>query len=417
MEDAPAHGEQEIQGEPTVSAPADPFQEGIAKDVSNEVEEPIISSGEKRKGVASRIPLLIRKAHHRSKKRKIHSTEAKEIGAVKVELHKMRSELGSMKQLMTNISDFAIKEVRPSGPVVKESGPSGPIAEEGQWSQWQSQLDLKYLYRLLLCPQSLLFLLLFRLQLPLLHLHLSQPHQHLNLPRSLFQNTSCQCGLDVWCVRVWSRRYGRLNLGGLIGGSHVEANLYDLQNIGLPEDSFLTPFSLSLGLFSRPLLPHYFQWLQKASWGIVERAAVMNRTRKRRSEVHLKAKEEDGEVDSNFSKVVNMDMEEVCSSRSSFSSHRQVVAEEYCSSGEGAGRYGRLNLGGLIGGSHVDANLCNLQNIGLPEDSFLTPFSLSHALFSRPLLPHYFQWLQKASWGIVEREAVTNRTRKRRSEV
>ncbi|MQM20267.1 hypothetical protein Taro_053285 [Colocasia esculenta] len=37
-----------------------------------------------------------------------------------------------------------------------------------------------------------------------------------------------------------------------------------MQNIGLPEDSFLTPFSLSLALFSCPLLPHSFQWLQEA---------------------------------------------------------------------------------------------------------------------------------------------------------
>ncbi|MQL79238.1 hypothetical protein Taro_011671 [Colocasia esculenta] len=41
----------------------------------------------------------------------------------------------------------------------------------------------------------------------------------------------------------------------------------------------------------------------------------------------------------------------------------------------------------------VDANLCDLQNIGLPEDSFLSSFSLSLALFSCPLLPYYFQQL------------------------
>ncbi|MQL80806.1 hypothetical protein Taro_013264 [Colocasia esculenta] len=41
----------------------------------------------------------------------------------------------------------------------------------------------------------------------------------------------------------------------------------------------------------------------------------------------------------------------------------------------------------------VDANLCDLQNIGLPEDNFLSSFSLSLALFSCPLLPHYFQQL------------------------
>ncbi|MQM15094.1 hypothetical protein Taro_048034 [Colocasia esculenta] len=56
------------------------------------------------------------------------------------------------------------------------------------------------------------------------------------------------------------------------------------------------------------------------------------------------------------------------------------------------------------------------RNIGLPKDSSLTPFSLSLALFSRPLLPHYFQQLQKVSWRIMEREVVTNQPRKRRSE-
>ncbi|MQM00464.1 hypothetical protein Taro_033204 [Colocasia esculenta] len=65
----------------------------------------------------------------------------------------------------------------------------------------------------------------------------------------------------------------------------------------------------------------------------------------------------------------------------------------------------------------VDANLCDLQNIGLPEDSFLSSFSLSLALFSCSWLPYYFQRLQKVNWRIVEREAVTNWRRKRRSEV
>ncbi|MQM00258.1 hypothetical protein Taro_032991, partial [Colocasia esculenta] len=78
----------------------------------------------------------------------VESTEAKEIEEVKVELQKMRSELGSMKQLMTSLSDFVrvqlsslappaptqqVSEepaVGPSRPVVVESGPSGSIAEE-----------------------------------------------------------------------------------------------------------------------------------------------------------------------------------------------------------------------------------------------------------------------------------------------
>ncbi|MQL83578.1 hypothetical protein Taro_016062 [Colocasia esculenta] len=48
---------------------------------------------------------------------------------------------------------------------------------------------------------------------------------------------------------------------------------------------------------------------------------------------------------------------------------------------------------GSLNGIRVDANLCDLQNIGPPEDSFLSSFSLSLSLFSCPLLPHYFQQL------------------------
>ncbi|MQL93334.1 hypothetical protein Taro_025976, partial [Colocasia esculenta] len=70
-----------------------------------------------------------------------------------------------------------------------------------------------------------------------------------------------------------------------------------------------------------------------------------------------------------------------------------------------------------LDGIRVDANLCDLQNIGLPEDSSLSSFSLSLALFSCPLLPHYFQRLLKDNWRNVEHEVVTNRPRKRRNVV
>ncbi|MQL89454.1 hypothetical protein Taro_022020 [Colocasia esculenta] len=66
------------------------------------------------------------------------STEAKEIGAVKTELQEMRSELGSLKHQVSNLSDFvrvqlfvpappAPTQFVPEAPVV---GPSGPIIEE-----------------------------------------------------------------------------------------------------------------------------------------------------------------------------------------------------------------------------------------------------------------------------------------------
>ncbi|MQL95955.1 hypothetical protein Taro_028626 [Colocasia esculenta] len=87
MEDTPGQREPEIQGEPTASAP---------------------------------------------------STKAKDIGAVKVELQEMRSELGSLKQLVSSLSDFMRVQLSspapptptqaiPEEPVV---GPSRQIAEE-----------------------------------------------------------------------------------------------------------------------------------------------------------------------------------------------------------------------------------------------------------------------------------------------
>ncbi|MQL99400.1 hypothetical protein Taro_032126 [Colocasia esculenta] len=42
---------------------------------------------------------------------------------------------------------------------------------------------------------------------------------------------------------------------------------------------------------------------------------------------------------------------------------------------------------GSLNDNKVDANLCDLQDIGLPEGSSLTPFSLSLALFSCPYFP------------------------------
>ncbi|MQL89558.1 hypothetical protein Taro_022126 [Colocasia esculenta] len=184
MVDAPAQGESEvqeepeIQGEPTVSAPTDQFQEGLVEDTSDDDDvEPTVGSGGRGRGVTHGVPSLTRKAHHGSRKKRIrvhlepviarlnahgdilcslqsdvssifisHSTGAKEIGAVKTEFQEMRNELGSLKKLVTNLSDFVRvqllapappaptqsmpEEVGPSGPSVTEFGPPGPSLEE-----------------------------------------------------------------------------------------------------------------------------------------------------------------------------------------------------------------------------------------------------------------------------------------------
>ncbi|MQL71214.1 hypothetical protein Taro_003533 [Colocasia esculenta] len=135
-----------------------------------------------------REPTSSAPAHHGSRKKKIHvhiksvidrlnahgeilcslqsdvtsiflsqSTGAKEIGVVKTKLQEMRNKLGSLKQIVTDLSDFvrvhlsapappaptqfvpqvssgpsgSVEPVAgPSGPFVEESGPPGPSAEE-----------------------------------------------------------------------------------------------------------------------------------------------------------------------------------------------------------------------------------------------------------------------------------------------
>ncbi|MQM21451.1 hypothetical protein Taro_054491 [Colocasia esculenta] len=152
---APGHIE---DGEPATTAPVDQFQESLVESTSDEDVEPNVSSGGKGKCVASGIPLLTRKAHHRSRKKKIHvhlepviarlnaqgeilcslqsdvtsiflsqSTEAKDIGAVKSELHGMRSELGSLKKLVTDLSDFVrVHLSAPTPPAPTQSVPETP---------------------------------------------------------------------------------------------------------------------------------------------------------------------------------------------------------------------------------------------------------------------------------------------------
>ncbi|MQL89131.1 hypothetical protein Taro_021709 [Colocasia esculenta] len=76
----------------------------------------------------------------------VESTGAKEIGAVKTELQEMKFELGSLKKLVTDLSDFVRvqlsapappaptqsmpEEVGPSGPSIAESGTPEPSLEE-----------------------------------------------------------------------------------------------------------------------------------------------------------------------------------------------------------------------------------------------------------------------------------------------
>ncbi|MQM11561.1 hypothetical protein Taro_044469 [Colocasia esculenta] len=161
-----------------ISAPADKYQEGLVESTSDGDDsddvEPVEGSAIKGKGVAPLVPLLTRKAHQSSKKRKIHvglkpiinrlnahgeilcSVQSEitsifisqSIGAMKNELQEMRGELGSLKQLVTDLSNIVrvhlsspappaptqpVSEepaVGPLGPVVEESGPPGPSMEK-----------------------------------------------------------------------------------------------------------------------------------------------------------------------------------------------------------------------------------------------------------------------------------------------
>ncbi|MQL92734.1 hypothetical protein Taro_025368 [Colocasia esculenta] len=169
--------EPEIQGEPTVSAPVDQFQKRLFEDTLDDDVEPTVGSRGRGRGVTPGVPLLTRKAHHGSRKKRIHvplepviarlnahgeilcslqsnvssifisqSTGAKEIRAVKTELQEMRNDLGSLKKLVTNLSDFLRvqlsapappaptqsmpEEVGPLGPSVAKFGPPGPSLEE-----------------------------------------------------------------------------------------------------------------------------------------------------------------------------------------------------------------------------------------------------------------------------------------------
>ncbi|MQM12904.1 hypothetical protein Taro_045820 [Colocasia esculenta] len=150
----------------------DKFQEGFVESTSNSAEdvvkEPAINSGSKGKGVATKIPLLTRKAHRRSHKKKnlkvnmkpvierlnaqgeilcyvqsdifsifiSQSSGAKELAGVKAVLRGMRNELGSMKELVLNLSDLVRAQLSfpappaPTQAIPEVSGPLGPKNEE-----------------------------------------------------------------------------------------------------------------------------------------------------------------------------------------------------------------------------------------------------------------------------------------------
>ncbi|MQM08952.1 hypothetical protein Taro_041810 [Colocasia esculenta] len=104
VEDAPT------QGEPTINAPADKFQEGLVESTSdgaNDIDiEPIAGTRDKGKGV---------------------STGVKELAMVKAVLQGMRNELGSMKELVSNLSDLVrVQLSTPAPPAPTPIAPEVP---------------------------------------------------------------------------------------------------------------------------------------------------------------------------------------------------------------------------------------------------------------------------------------------------
>ncbi|MQL83752.1 hypothetical protein Taro_016253 [Colocasia esculenta] len=233
-----------------------------------------------------------------------------------------------------------------------------------------------------------------------------------------------------------------------LNGIRVDANLCDLQNIGLPEDSSLTPFSLSLALFSCPLLPHYFQELYKFPTEPVTSEAHpyphrLRSVRGRRTRIkyvigltglvevfrhswyqskkfEMTDRRNWGGGGDDPEESTQRKIERIWESLTDIQRRMDqlaLVPPVAVPLGDGETAMWTFMVAVSLNSIRVDANLCDLQNIGLPEDSSLTPFSLSLALFSCPLLPHYFQELYKVNWRIVEHETVTNRPRKCRNVV
>ncbi|MQL97114.1 hypothetical protein Taro_029796 [Colocasia esculenta] len=108
MEDAPIQGEHEGVVESTSDA------DGV------ENVESVVGKSDKGKGVATEIPLLTRKAHWRSRKKKVH-----------VHLKPVIERLDAQDLMKAQISTIAPPAPTPTVPA-SGSGPSGPRNEEAE---------------------------------------------------------------------------------------------------------------------------------------------------------------------------------------------------------------------------------------------------------------------------------------------
>ncbi|MQM04969.1 hypothetical protein Taro_037774, partial [Colocasia esculenta] len=173
---------------------------------------------------------------------------------------------------------------------------------------------------------------------------------------------------QVWSLTGLASIQGDVNLMNLTSGFvdiycdgslsdiRVDANLCDLQNIGLPEDSSLTLFSLSLTLFSHSCFPTASNGCRRSlRWQIEEIGVVEEMIQRRALSVWSLTGLASIQGDVNLMNLMS------------------GFVDVYCD--------------GSLSDIRVDANLCDLQNIGLPEDSSLTLFSLSLALFSHSCFP------------------------------
>ncbi|MQL77742.1 hypothetical protein Taro_010154 [Colocasia esculenta] len=116
MEDAPIEGEHavekevEAQGEHTYGAPDDQFREGVVESTSDEENEefmePAARASDKGKDAAPNIPLLIRREHHSSKKKKLKVNMKLVIERLDTHreiLWSLQNELGQFRQALSTL--------------------------------------------------------------------------------------------------------------------------------------------------------------------------------------------------------------------------------------------------------------------------------------------------------------------------